>query len=90
VVSVDVLHTSLICSTRVSEAKRHCHVIEHAERCDEGSRELVRLVHLYLVVPRSRIYDLINPWQRKRNFRTCFIQTSEIYTHSPLPILFLN
>jgi hypothetical protein len=40
--------------------------------------------------PHNRIYDLINPWERKRNFGTCFIQTGVTYTHPPLPILFLN
>jgi hypothetical protein len=44
-------HTSLIRSARVSEAKWHRHVAEHAERCDEGSCELIGLLHLYLVVP---------------------------------------
>jgi hypothetical protein len=51
VVSEDVLHTSLVCSARVSEAKRHRHVAEHSERRDERSRKLVGLLHLYLVVP---------------------------------------
>jgi hypothetical protein len=51
VVSEDVMHTSLVCSARVSEAKRHCYVAEHSKWRDERSRELVRLFHLYLVVP---------------------------------------
>jgi hypothetical protein len=51
VVSEDVLHTSLVCSARILEAKWHCYVIEHPKRHDEGSRELVGLFHLYLVVP---------------------------------------
>jgi hypothetical protein len=51
VVSKDMLHTSLVCGTCVSKAKRHCYVAEHPKRRDEGSRELVRLFHFYLVVP---------------------------------------
>jgi hypothetical protein len=35
VVSEDVLHTSLVCGTRVSEAKRHRYVAEHPEQLDE-------------------------------------------------------
>jgi hypothetical protein len=102
VVSDNVLHTSSARSAHVSEAKWHRYVARHAEWRVEGSRELIGLLDLYLVVPgigiketqeftpRSRIYDLIDPWQRKRNFGTCFIQTSVIYTHPPLLILFLN
>jgi hypothetical protein len=51
VVSENVLHTSLVRSTRVSETKWHRYVAEHAEWRDEGSRELIELLHLYLVVP---------------------------------------
>jgi hypothetical protein len=51
VFSEDVLHTSLVRSARISEAKRHRHVAEHPEQRDEGSRELVGLLHLYLVAP---------------------------------------
>jgi hypothetical protein len=49
VVSKNVLHTSLVRSARISEAKWHCYVANHAEWRDEGGRELIRL-HLYLVV----------------------------------------
>jgi hypothetical protein len=85
VISENMLHTSLVCSTRVLETKRHCYVAIHPERRNERSRELVGLLHFYLVVPRigmketqkfapgGRVNDLIDPWQRKRNFRTCFI-----------------
>jgi hypothetical protein len=51
VVSEDVLHTSLIRCTCVSEAERHRYVAKHPKRRDEGGRELVGLLHLYLVVP---------------------------------------
>jgi hypothetical protein len=51
VISEDVLYTSLICCARVSETERHRYVTEHPERRDERSRELVGLLHLYLVVP---------------------------------------
>jgi hypothetical protein len=51
VVSEDVLHTSLVRGARISEAKRHRHVAEHSKWCDEGSRELVGFLDLYLVVP---------------------------------------
>jgi hypothetical protein len=51
VISENVLHAALVCRTRVSEAKRHRDVAEHPERCDERSRELVGLLHLYLVMP---------------------------------------
>jgi hypothetical protein len=51
VVSEDVLHTSLVCSARISETKRHHHVVEQPKRCDEGSHELVGSLHLYMVVP---------------------------------------
>jgi hypothetical protein len=47
VVSENVLHTSLIRNARVSEAKW----------CDEGSCELVGLLHLYLVVPKIGIKE---------------------------------
>jgi hypothetical protein len=82
VISEDVLHTSLVCCARVSETERHCYVAVHPEQRDERSRELVGLLHLYLVVPGigiketqkfapgGRVNDLIDPWQRKRNFRT--------------------
>jgi hypothetical protein len=102
VVFENVLHTSLVRSAGVSEAKWHRYVAKHAEWCDEGGCELNELLHLYLVVPvigiketqefapRSKIYDLIDPWQRKMNFGTWFIQSGVIYTHPLLPILFLN
>jgi hypothetical protein len=51
VVSEDVLHTSLVRNSCVSEAKWHRYVAEHSKQRDEGSRELVGLLHLYLVVP---------------------------------------
>jgi hypothetical protein len=51
VVSENVLHTSLVHSARVSEAKWYCYVAKHAEWRDEGGRELIRLLHHYLVVP---------------------------------------
>jgi hypothetical protein len=50
VVSENVLHTSLVRSARVSEAKWHRYVAKHSKRRDEGSCELIRL-HLYLLVP---------------------------------------
>jgi hypothetical protein len=46
-----VLHTSLVCSARVSETKQHCYVAVHSEWRDERSRDLVGLLHFYLVVP---------------------------------------
>jgi hypothetical protein len=85
VISEDVLHTSLVCCAHVSETERHRHVAEHPKRRDERSRKLVGLLHLYLVVPEigikeaqkfapgGQINDLIDPWQGKKNFRTCFI-----------------
>jgi hypothetical protein len=57
VVSEDVLHASLVCSARISEAKWHRYIAEHPKRHDEGSRELVGLFHLYLVVPRIGIKE---------------------------------
>jgi hypothetical protein len=51
VVSEDVLHTSLVCYAHVSEAEWHRYVAVHPERHDERSRELVGLLHFYLVVP---------------------------------------
>jgi hypothetical protein len=50
VIPENVLHTLLVCSARISETERHCHVAIHPERRDERSRELVGL-HFYLVVP---------------------------------------
>jgi hypothetical protein len=85
VITEIVQHTSLVCSARISETERHCHVAIHPERHDEPSRELVGLLHFYLMVPGigikeaqeltpcCRVNDLIDPWQRKTNFRTCFI-----------------
>ena len=43
-------HTPLICSSGVSEAKRHRDVTVHAEKCDKRGRKLVGLFHLDLVV----------------------------------------
>jgi hypothetical protein len=51
VIQENVLHTSLVCSARVSKTERHCHVAVHPEGSDERSRELVGLLHFYLVVP---------------------------------------
>jgi hypothetical protein len=51
VVSEDMLHTPLVRITRVSEAKWHRYIAEHPKRRDEGGHELIRLLHLYLVVP---------------------------------------
>jgi hypothetical protein len=51
VVSENVLHTLLVCSTRVSKTKRHRYVAVHPEWRDERSRELVGFLHFYLVVP---------------------------------------
>jgi hypothetical protein len=48
--SENVLHAALVRRTCVSEAKWHRDVAEHPERRDERSRELVRLLHLYLMV----------------------------------------
>jgi hypothetical protein len=58
VVSENVLHTSLIGSARVLEAEWHRYVAKYAERCDEGSRELIGLLHLYLVVPEIGIKEM--------------------------------
>jgi hypothetical protein len=57
VVSENMLHTPLVRSTRVSDAKQHRYVAEHPKRRDEGGRELVRLLHLYLVVPEISIKE---------------------------------
>jgi hypothetical protein len=51
VISEDVLHTSLVCCARVSETERHRYVAVHPERRKERSRELVGLLHFFLVVP---------------------------------------
>jgi hypothetical protein len=51
VVYENMLHTPLVRGTRISEAKWHRYVAEHPEWCDEGGRELIGLLHLYLVVP---------------------------------------
>ena len=50
-----VEHTALVCGSGVSEAEGHRDVAVHAERSDEGSRELVGLPHLYLMVARISI-----------------------------------
>jgi hypothetical protein len=57
VVSENVLHTSLVRSARISEAKRHRYLAVHPEWCDERSREPVRLLHFYLVVPGTGIKE---------------------------------
>jgi hypothetical protein len=101
VVPENVLHTSLVRSARVPNTKWHPYVAKHAEWHDERGRELIGLLHLYLVVARigiketqkftpRRIRNLIDSWQMKGNFGTCFIQTGVIYTHLPFPVLFLN
>jgi hypothetical protein len=51
VVSENVLHAPLVRNARILEAKWHCYVAKHAEWHDEGSRKLIGLLHLYLVVP---------------------------------------
>jgi hypothetical protein len=51
VVSENMLHTPLVRSAHISKAKWHCYLAKHRERHDEGGRELVGLLHLYLVVP---------------------------------------
>jgi hypothetical protein len=50
VISENMLHAALIGRTRVLEAERHRDVTEHPERHDERSRELIGLLHLYLVI----------------------------------------
>jgi hypothetical protein len=102
VVPENVLHTSLVQSTSIPKTKWHRYVAKHAEWRDERGRELIELLHLYLVVTRiviketqklasrSGIHNLIDSWQWKRNFGTCFIQTSVIFTHLPLLVLLLN
>jgi hypothetical protein len=96
-----MVHAALVRCTRVPEAERHRDVAKHPEWRDERSRELVGLLHLDLMVPgvgikeakqltpSGRINNLIDAWQRKRNFRTCFIKTGVVYTHPPFPIVFL-
>jgi hypothetical protein len=51
VVSENVLHATLVRCTRVPEAEWHRDVAKHPERRDQRSRELVGLLHLYLVIP---------------------------------------
>jgi hypothetical protein len=51
VVFENILHTLLVRSARVLEAKWHHYVAKYAEWRDDGSRELIGLLHLYLVVP---------------------------------------
>jgi hypothetical protein len=51
VISENVLHTSLVCSARVSETEQHRYIAVHPEESDERGRELVGLLHFYLVVP---------------------------------------
>jgi hypothetical protein len=92
VVPENVLHTSLVHSARVPKTKWHCYVAKHAEWHDERGCELIGLLHLYLVVARigiketqeftpcSGIHNLIDSWQMKGNFGTCFIQTGVIHT----------
>jgi hypothetical protein len=48
---------SLVCSARISEDKLRRYVTEHPKWRDEGSRELVGLFHLYLVVPEMGIKE---------------------------------
>jgi hypothetical protein len=57
VVPENVLHTLLVRSARVSKAKWHCYIAKHVERCDERGRELIGLLHLYLVVTRIGIKE---------------------------------
>jgi hypothetical protein len=45
-----VVHTPLVCRTCIPQAKWHSSIAIHAKRCDERSRELVRLFHLDLVI----------------------------------------
>jgi hypothetical protein len=57
VVSENMLHTPLVLSAHISEAKWHCYIAKHPEWHDEGGRELIRLLHLYLVVPKIGIKE---------------------------------
>jgi hypothetical protein len=61
VISENVLHATLIRRTRVSEAERHRDIAEHPERRDEQSRELVGLLHLYLMIPGVGIKEAEQP-----------------------------
>ena len=49
-VSEHVEHTSLVCSSGISEAKGHRDIAVHAKRCDKRGRELVGLFHFDLMV----------------------------------------
>jgi hypothetical protein len=51
VVSENVMHTPLVRSARISEAKWYRYVEKHSEWRDKGGRELIGLLHVYLVVP---------------------------------------
>jgi hypothetical protein len=57
VISDNVLHAMLVRRTSVSKAERHRDVAEHPEWRDERSRELVGLLHLYLMIPRVGIKE---------------------------------
>jgi hypothetical protein len=51
VVTENVLHTLLVRSARISEAKWHRYIAKHVEWHGERGYELIGLLHLYLVVP---------------------------------------
>jgi hypothetical protein len=57
VVPKNVLHALLVRSARISEAKWHRYIAKHPEWRDEGGRELIKLLHLSLVVPRIGIKE---------------------------------
>ena len=56
-VSETLEHTILIRSPSVLQTEQHCDIAEQSERGDERCRELVRLFHHDLMVPRVRIKE---------------------------------
>jgi hypothetical protein len=91
----DCVYTFFICSSPVLKPECHLGVIENIKRRNErcfffivnGEADLViaqiNIQKQQKFTRRCGIYDLSNTGQRVLVFRTCFIQTSIINTHTP-------
>jgi hypothetical protein len=101
-VGKEVEHAPLVRSSSVLQAERHRDVAECAEGGKEGGGMLVGLLHGNLVIarvclqeeeklaPGSRVYDLIDTWERERVLGACLIEPHLVNAHPPTPIFFLT
>jgi hypothetical protein len=93
-------HEPLVRGPCVLQAKWHGDVAIRSEEGDEGSHELVELLHHDLIVsgghikeakgfePRGQVDYLVYARKRKRILRACLVETRVLNTHSPFLTLF--